>query len=208
MSNRGRKFPGAVLSTAEVRQLLRHCNRGATGDRNRALLATIWRAGLRVSEALALKPADLAPAAGLLFVRRGKGGRPRTCGLDPEAFGVVGVWLARRAGLGLNGHAPLFCTLRGRPLKDAYCRAMLKRVARRAGITRRVHLHALRHTFAVQALGEGVALHELQAQLGHADLGTTGLYLRHVRPEDLAARARARPSWSGGTGGELEDPLS
>ena len=70
---------------------------------------------------------------------------------------------------------------------------MLKRLARRAGIRSRVHLHGLRHTHAVELVREGAPLPEVQARLGHSSLSVTSRYRAHVTPEDLAARARARP---------------
>jgi site-specific recombinase XerD len=73
---------------------------------------------------------------------------------------------------------------------------MLKRLSNRAGLKRRAHLHALRHTHAVELVREGAPLPEVQAQLGHSSLSVTSRYLAHVTPEDLAARARQRPSWS------------
>ncbi len=113
--NRGIKLPGEILNRQEMRSLLAACNRGPSGARNRALLVVLWRAGLRTAEALALRPNDLDPAAGLIRIQRGKGGKPRSVGMEIEAFRTVEAWLARREGLGLNGHAPLFCTLQGRP---------------------------------------------------------------------------------------------
>ena len=147
--NRSVKLPGEILNRKEIRGLLAACNRGPSGARNRALLVVLWRAGLRTAEALALRPSDLDPTAGLIRVRRGKGGKPRSVGMDPEAFATVDAWLARRDGLGLNGHAPLFCTLKGQPLDAGYCRAMIKRLARRAVIRGRAHLHGLHHSHAV-----------------------------------------------------------
>ncbi len=193
--NRGVRLPGEALSAADVRALLAACGRGATGIRNRALLVVLWRAGLRTAEALALRPSDLDAAGGLVRVRRGKGGRPRWAGIDPEALAAVDAWLERRRTLDLGGRAPLFCTLRGKPLDAGYCRHMVKRLARRAGVRRRVHLHGLRHAHAVELVREGAPLHEVQAQLGRSSLAVTSRYLAHVTPEDLAARARRRPAW-------------
>ncbi len=193
--NRGRQLPGEALAASDVRALLAACGRGATGIRNRALLVVLWRAGLRTAEALALRPSDVDAAGGLLRVRRGKGGRPRWAGIDPEAIAAVDAWLERRRALGLGARVPLFCTLRGGPLDPGYCRHAVKRLARRAGLRRRVHLHGLRHAHAVELVREGAPLHEVQAQLGHSSLAVTSRYLAHVTPEDLAARARRRPSW-------------
>ena len=105
--------------------------------------------------------------------------------------------LARREGLGLNGHAPLFCTLQGRPLDPGYCRAMIKRLARRADLRKRTHLHGLRHSHAVELVREGTPLPEVKAQRGHSSQSVTSRYLDHVVPEDLANRARSRHSWIG-----------
>jgi site-specific recombinase XerD len=187
---------GEILTAAEVRRLLRACNRGATGTRNRALLALLWRGGLRCGEALGIHVADLDADRGLVHVRHGKGGKVRWVGLDPEAFALLGLWLERRRSLGLGGKRRLFLTLEGKPLSDRYCRAMIHRAAAKAGIRRRVHMHALRHAHAVELVREGAPLPEVQAQLGHANLATTSVYLNHVVPEDLAARARQRPSWA------------
>jgi site-specific recombinase XerD len=196
--NRGRKLPGEVLTPEEVRAMMRVCNQGPTGRRNRALLAVLWRGGLRIGEALGLRPSDLEPRAGLVRVRGevAKGGKPRAVGLDPEAFAVVEAWLAQRQAQGINGHLPVFCTLKGGALDAGYCRALIKRLARRAGITHRVHLHGLRHTHAVELVREGIPLPQVQAQLGHSSLSVTSRYLAHVTPEDLAAGARSRPAWS------------
>ncbi len=71
--NRGERLPGEVLARADIRALLRACNQGPTGARNRALLVVLWRGGLRIAEALALRPVDLDAAAGLVRVRYGKG---------------------------------------------------------------------------------------------------------------------------------------
>ncbi len=194
--NRGIQLPGEILNQQEMRRLLAACNRGPSGARNRALLVVLWRARLRTAEALALRPSDLDPAACLVRIRRGKAGKPRSVGMDTEAFATVDAWLARRKGLGLNGHAPLFCTLQGRPLDPGYCRAMIKRLARRAELRKRAHLHGLRHSHAVELVREGTPLPEVKAQLGHSSLSVTSRYLDHVLPEDLAERARSRPSWA------------
>lgn len=195
--NRGQKLPGQTLMRGQILDLMRACNGSATGDRNRALIALLWRAGLRTGEALGLRPADLDPALGLVEVRAevAKGGRPRMVGLDPEAFALVNVWLVRREALGISGHAPLLCTLKGVPLDAGYCRTMIKRAAKRAGIRGRVHLHAFRHTHAVELVREGTPLPEVQSQLGHSSLSVTSRYLAHVTPEDLADRAKQRPRW-------------
>ncbi len=198
--NKGRTYAPEVLTREEIRALLAACGRSATGLRNRALLVVLWRAGLRVGEALALRPSDLDAAAGTLRVPRGKTGH-RTVGLDPEALALVGQWAThRRAVYRLNGRRPLFCTLRGAALQSSYVRSLLKRLARRAGVDRRVHPHALRHTMAAELLREGASVRHIQLQLGHSDLSTTASYLESIQPVELIEMARSRPSWNDGSG--------
>lgn len=121
------------------------------------------------------------------------GYRDRTVGLDPTAFSMLGLWLVRRSELGVDGRSPVFCTLRGRPIKTAYVRALLPRLARKAGIEKRVHAHGLRHTHAAELAREGVPMNLIQAQLGHSNLGTTSRYLAHIAPAELVRVIRSRP---------------
>ncbi len=195
--NKGKTYAPEVLTGDEIRALMAACGRSATGLRNRSLLVVLWRAGLRVGEALALRPSDLDPAAGTLRVPRGKTGH-RTVGLDPEALALVDQWAThRRSVLSVNGRRPLFCTLRGVGLQTSYVRSMLKRLAARSGIERRVHPHALRHTMAAELLREGASVRHIQLQLGHADLSTTAAYLESIQPLELVEMARSRPPWNG-----------
>ena len=195
-TNKGRRYPAEVLTPDEVRALVKACsNRAPRGVRNRALLVLLYRAGLRVSEALQLAPKDVDRAVSTVTVLRGKGGKRRTIGLDPGAFAVLERWLERRAKLGINGRAPIFCTLRGTPLATAYVRALMPRLARRAGIEKRVHAHGLRHTHAAELAYEGAPMNLIQAQLGHSSLATTSRYLAHIAPAQLVEVMRAR-TWS------------
>ena len=185
-ANKGRRLPPEVLTAAEVAALLRACsNRAPTGVRNRALIPLIYRGGLRVGEALALRPKDLDRVAGLVRILHGKGDRARTIGLDPQAFAVLERWLDRRAARGINGHAPIFCTLKGEPVSSSYVRVLLPRLAKKAGIVKRVHPHGLRHTHAAELAREGVPARLIQEQLGHSSLATTDAHLRKIAPQDL-----------------------
>jgi site-specific recombinase XerD len=192
-ANRGRRYPAEVLTSEEVRGLIRAASgRAPSGIRNRALLAVMYRAGLRVAEALALFPKDVDAAAGTVRVLHGKGDMARTVALDPEAFALLERWLDRRVQLGHNGRAPLFCTLDGGPLLTGYVRALLPRLARRAGIEKRVHAHGLRHSFAAGLAQEGVPMNVIQAALGHSSLATTSRYLAHVAPQHVIETLKAR----------------
>lgn len=194
-SNRGRLFPTEVLTPAEISRLIEACSRQApTGLRNRALIVVLWRAGLRVSEALALMPKDVDRAVSTLHVLRGKGGKQRMVALDALSFSVVDRWLEARSALKRSSSAPVFCTLQGAPLQTAYVRALLPRLAREVGIEKRVHAHALRHTFACELMQEKIPLNLIQKQLGHANIAVTSRYLQHVPPPELA-EAMQRRAW-------------
>jgi site-specific recombinase XerD len=184
-----------VLSGAEVKALLKGCSsRAPTGIRNRALITVLYRGGLRLSEALALYPKDIDRAQGAITVLRGKGDKRRIVGLDPGAFAILECWLEHRSRLGLGGRRPLFSTLKGEPLKQSYVRTLLPRLARKAGIEKRVHPHGLRHTHAAELAAEGIAVNLVQQQLGHSSLATTDRYLRHIAPVELVRALQAR-SW-------------
>jgi len=192
-SPRGRRLPPEVLSHAEVCALIEACGRYAPlGLRNRALIALLYRAGLRINEALSLYPKDLDLDDGSVRVLHGKGGRSRTVGLDPGAAAVIERWLEARSRLGLNGRHPVFCTLRGQQMSAAYVRRLLKRLAARAGIEKRVHAHGLRHTHAAQLRAEGVDIAIISRQLGHTSITTTARYLDHLAPRAVIEAMRRR----------------
>jgi site-specific recombinase XerD len=188
-----RARPVEILEEHEVLALVKACSgRAPTGIRNRALLVILWRAGLRISEALALRPRDLNRDRGSVQVLNGKGGKSRTVGLDPMAFGVIDRWLDAR-GDAVPRSAPLFCTLQGQSMKPSYVRALLPRLAGKAGLSRRVHAHALRHTFASELAREGVPVNQIQKQLGHSSLAVTSRYLDHISPAELLDTIASRP---------------
>jgi len=193
--NAGRKLPPEILTEAEVRALIHASSgRAPTGIRNRALVVILYRAGLRLAEALALGVKDVDLAQGTICVMHGKGDRQRTVGIDPASAALIERWLQVRRERGIKRSAPLFCTLAGKAIADQYVRQALPRLARRAGIDKRVHPHGLRHTHAAELAREGVPVNMIQAQLGHSSLATTDRYLRHIAPEELV-RVMQQRSW-------------
>jgi integrase len=104
----------------------------------------LWRAGLRIQEALALAESDLDPRRGALLVRRGKGGRRREVGMDAWGWEELQPWLELRLQLPVG---PLFCVIngptRGRSWSSAAARADLRRTALGAGVWRRFAPHQL-----------------------------------------------------------------
>lgn len=196
MGNKGMKFPVEILTPEEVASLIKACSATSSiGLRNRALLTLLYRTGIRLAEALAIKTKDVNLEAGTLTILHGKGDLMRVVGGISSAAPALALWLERRVSLGLNGHQRVFCTLRGEPLKPPYVRALMPHLAKKAGILKRVHAHGLRHTHAAELAREGTPLNLVQAQLGHSSLATTDRYLRHIAPEDLVCAMNARV-WS------------
>jgi len=183
-----------VLTDAEVRALLAACGDDLVGIRHRALLVMMYRAGLRISEALSLRPHDLELAAGTVRVRFAKGGRDRVVGLDPGAGDVVAAWAERRAALAVPAGSPLFCSRSGKALTTAYIRRLPPILGKTAGIAKRMHAHGLRHTHAAQLRAEGVDIGIISRQLGHRSILTTIRYLDHLNPMAVIAAIRSR-SW-------------
>ncbi|MGH3236189.1 MAG: tyrosine-type recombinase/integrase [Streptosporangiaceae bacterium] len=176
--NAGRKYPAEVLTAAEVAAVIGRCSpRAPTGVRNRALLTLLYRSGLRVSEALALRPSDVSLAAHAVRVLNGKGGKATTRGFHPSADDALARWLdARRQ----YGRGPLFCTLAGGPLHPQYVRNLLHRLGAAAGVDKRVHPHGLRHSFAWELEQAGTPVSVISALLGHSGIAVTARYLAHL----------------------------
>lgn len=186
-----RRLPPEVLSDAEVRGLLAVCPPTLAGERNRALLTLLYRGGLRLGEALALRPKDLDLESGTIRVLFGKGGYSRVIGIDPGADAALAAWTQVRWA-GLHPAAPLFCSSTGRALTQACIRRLLPVLARRAGIAKRVHAHGFRHTHAAQLREEGVDIGIISKQLGHRSITTTARYLDHLNPRAVIEAMRAR----------------
>lgn len=196
-ANKGNTYPPEVLSSGEVWRLIELCsNRAPTGIRNRALIVTMYRGGLRLGEVLALQPKDVDLDTGAITVLHGKGDRRRVAAIDPGAVAILARWCDARRSLGVVHKGPLFCTLRGNGLKPSYVRTLLPRLARAAGIEKRVHPHGLRHTHAYELMMEGIPVPIIQQQLGHSSLATTDRYVAHLAPVDLITRMQER-TWAG-----------
>ncbi|MGI8629669.1 MAG: tyrosine-type recombinase/integrase [Solirubrobacteraceae bacterium] len=129
-SSTSRRRPPEVLTEAEVIALIRACStRAPTGVRNRALIAVLWRSGLRISEALALELRDVDLEAGTLRVRHGKGDKSPTVGVDEQTSAMLARWFDRRRKLSPGARAPVFCTLDGGRIDSSYVRRLLQRLA-------------------------------------------------------------------------------
>jgi site-specific recombinase XerD len=165
----------------------------AHGRRLRGLIVILWRAGLRIHDALALAEADLDHRRGGLLVRRGKGGRRREVGIHAWGWAELNPWLELRTELPVG---PLLCVLngptRGRQCSSAAVRDELRDTAVAAGVRRRFAPHQLRHAHAVELAREGVPLVIIQRQLGHSNLGITSVYLQGIDNAEIIETVHAR----------------
>lgn len=179
-----RRLP-TVLSTDELRRLFEVV---AHHSRHKALLMTLYGAGLRISEALELKPADIDNQRMLIHVRGGKGNKDRMVKLSVQLLTALREsWRSRPAndpGIWLFPQV----THPDRAMDPGTAERMVSRAARRAGITKRVSPHTLRHSYATHLLDAGVDLRTIQLLLGHTNLKTTSLYM-HVSQAKLRATA-------------------
>lgn len=186
------KRPPEILTADEALQLVYAPNdRYPTGMRNRALIATLYGGGLRIQEALDLRPTDLDYKFRSIRILHGKGDKDRFAAIDQGAMFHVVRWADLRKARGIRGKA-LFCTLAGGPLSQRYVHAMLQRMASRVEIVKRVHAHGLRHTHAVELEQGGFTVSEIQQQLGHVNLNTTAVYLNHISPSARIAKIANR----------------
>ena len=179
--NKGKEYPAEPLTPAEMQRLIDGCSRKApTGIRNRALLTLLYRSGLRVSEVLAIRPSDVDLERRTIRLKDTKSGKAQTRGYHPSADDALARWLDVRAGLSLPRGAKLFTTLAGEPVSDDYVRGMLRRLADKAGIEKRVHPHGIRHTFAVELEANGTPVTVISKLLGHSSVAVTARYLDHL----------------------------
>jgi integrase/recombinase XerD len=177
------------VSASEARVLLdASSDRTSTGLRNRALIALLWRAGVRPGEALALAVDGINLTDGTLTIG------DRVAGLDSVADGEIRAWLARRDDLGLPASGPFISTLRGKPLSQAYVRELLPRLAERAGLDTRVHAMGLRYACAAEMAGEGIATEVIETQLGIRPQSSVARYLPQPDTAEVVSAMRGRPA--------------
>jgi integrase/recombinase XerD len=177
----GRKLPD-TLSTKEIDSLINSIDRSTLeGERNRAMLETLYACGLRVSELITLKISDLFFNEGFLKVT-GKG--------DKQRFVPIGEYTIKIIELYKNEvriHVPvkpdhtdtLFLNRRGAGLTRAMIFHIIKEQAMKAGIQKSISPHTFRHSFATHLLENGADLRSIQMMLGHESITTTEIYM-HV----------------------------
>jgi integrase/recombinase XerC len=156
------------------------------GLRDRAILETLYSAGLRVSELTGLNVEDVELTEGMATVR-GKGRKERLALLGPPALDAIQRWLPQReqlAGPRAAGQPALFLNRNGTRLSSRSVGRMLEKYLAAAGLDPRTSPHTLRHSFATHLLDAGADIRGVQELLGHRSLATTQVYT-HVSTQRL-----------------------
>jgi integrase/recombinase XerD len=174
---RSRRLP-FVLSRAEVRRLVD----ASRSPYERALIMLLYSTGMRVSELVRMRTADLDPDRGMVRVRQGKGSKDRYTLLSERAAGAVEDHL-RYCDDGVGWVFP--GAREGRPITTRSVQKTIARMGERAGIRKKVTPHVLRHSFATHLLEAGTDIRFIQQLLGHSSTRTTEIYT-HVSQKNLA----------------------
>ncbi|SFN77083.1 site-specific tyrosine recombinase XerD [Salegentibacter flavus] len=183
----GRKLPD-VISTGEIDKLISAIDLGkAEGERNRAILETLYGCGLRVSELVNLQISDLFFEEGFIKVT-GKGNKQRFVPVSPYTQKYINIYLKEiRLHLPIKKEATdtLFLNRRGNELTRAMIFTIVKQLSKRAGIDKKISPHTFRHSFATHLLENGADLRAIQQMLGHESITTTEVYMhidrKHLR---------------------------
>jgi len=179
-----RRLPD-ILNRDEVLRLL-ETPKGPKPNRvrDRAMLHTMYAAGLRVSELVELDLADVNLEEGFVSAL-GKGNKRRIVPIGAHARAAIAEYLAEvRPKWARSASRACFVTARGKAMTRQGFWSLVKRYARAAGITKPISPHKLRHSFATHLLAGGADLRSVQTMLGHADISTTQIYT-HVTGEHL-----------------------
>jgi integrase/recombinase XerD len=170
-----RRLP-VVLSPEEVGRLLT----SAPNIKHKALLSLSYATRLRASEVVSLKLTDIDRERMVIRVEQGKGKKDRYVMLSPNLLELLRDWwrAARKKGWMYPGQPWLFPSYRGKHTSSRQLHRIVRLAAGRAGITKRVGVHTLRHSFATHLLEQKTDIRVIQVLLGHKKLDTTALYTR------------------------------
>lgn len=167
-----------VLSTEEVDMLEAAIDLSKwEGQRNKAIIETLFSCGLRVTELTTLKMSDLSLDENFIHVL-GKGNKERLVPISPKAIDELRLWFADRNMMKIKPGEQdyVFLNRRGAHLTRTMILIMIKRYAAEAGIRKNVSPHTLRHSFATALIKGGADLRAIQEMLGHEDISTTEIY--------------------------------
>lgn len=178
LPHQARKLPD-ILSEVEIDQMLKGIDRSTTeGERNIAMLETLYGSGLRVSEVVNLKISDLFLNDEFAKIL-GKGSKERLVPLSPVSVKLIHNYIQQ-----IRVHVPIakgfedivFLNNRGKSLSRVMVFLIIKKLAIRAGIKKNISPHTFRHSFATHLIENGADLRVVQELLGHASITTTEIY--------------------------------
>jgi len=175
-----------ILSKEEIKLLLASIDTSSPfGIRDAAMLEMLYATGLRVSELISLSMNNINWQAGYLLTM-GKGGKERIVPIGQIALAALRRYVdtARRQLMNANTSEGIFLTKNGTTMSRQMFWKMIKKYSLRAGLTKDIHPHTLRHSFASHLLEGGADLRSLQMMLGHADISTTQIYT-HIGKKQL-----------------------
>ncbi|MBO7110491.1 MAG: site-specific tyrosine recombinase XerD [Bacteroidaceae bacterium] len=174
----GRHLPD-VLSVEEIDNIIKQIDLSVReGQRNRAMIETMYSCGLRVSELCSLKMEDLFLDEGFIRVT-GKGSKQRLVPISGRAVKEINMYLTDRCHIEIKPGSEAFLFLsirRGKPLSRIMVFDIVKDLTAKAGITKTVSPHTFRHSFATHLLEGGANLRAIQCMLGHEKISTTEIY--------------------------------
>ena len=175
----GRKLPD-TLSTVEIDLLIQAIDLStAEGERNKAMLETLYSCGLRVSELISLKLSDLFFEEGFVKIT-GKGNKQRFVPVGKSTIKIVTSYVNQvRVHLSIqkNFEDTLFLNRRGRQLTRAMVFTIIKNLAIKINLNKTISPHTFRHSFATHLLENGADLRSIQLMLGHESITTTEVYM-------------------------------
>ncbi|WP_111684252.1 site-specific tyrosine recombinase/integron integrase [Winogradskyella tangerina] len=181
----GRKLPD-TLSVADIDLLIQtidlsyEYNGVNLGERNRAIIETLYSCGLRVSELIDLKISDLFFEEGFIKVT-GKGNKQRFVPIGDTTQRYINIWIDIRNHIDIETSSKdiLFLNYKGKQLTRAMIFTIIKKLVEKSGLKKSVSPHTFRHSFATHLLENGADLRAIQMMLGHESITTTEVYM-HV----------------------------
>ncbi len=171
-----KRIPEALNNYEQLALLKQPNPRAPTGIRNLCIISLMLKLGLRVNEVINLKNRDINWEDGIVHIGESGAASERTLWLEEPELYLLKKWNRLKP----KDSNYFFSTLDGNRLKDRYIREMVKRLALKAGITKDVHPHLLRYTFAVELIKETGDINLLQESLGHRDLTATHAYVKNM----------------------------
>ena len=193
----GERLPKDVLTEKEIKKLLSMPDATTTlGIRDQAILELFYTTGIRRQECSTITIHDIDYRGGYLRVTQGKGRKDRVLPVGKQACEWAGKYIKDVRPVYSNrnpGEQSLFMTVSGRKLTGKMLCIMIKKYARRAGITKRVSPHTIRHSFATHLLKNGAHPYYIQRLLGHERLDTIKKYIRVTGKEIKETHKKTHP---------------